>query len=159
MQFKVKEAISANVITRLLIVSYFIAVALGLIPGAEISRMAEPFLAPELATYLMRFIVFLLAGMVLFGIYRRPAALVLALVVFWNSYISLYSGGEIGSFWRDLALIGGLLLTANIANYADRALAEDYDEEKPSKNDEFADIRVTSRDDGFCEDFDVARVS
>ncbi len=155
---KAKGAISAHLITRLLIVSYFIALALGLIAGVEISKMAEPFMSESAARYVMRFIVLLLAGMVLFGVWRRPAALVLALVVFWTSYISLYSGGEIGSFWRDLALIGGLLLTANIANYADDALAEDLD--PPIEPDSTQEMRVTSQNEGgFREDFEFVRAS
>ena len=126
---RIAGAITAQMITRLLIISYFVAIALGLITGIDVSLMAKPFLPELLALYLMRLVVLSLCGLVLFGIFRRPAALVLALVVFWTSYLSLYAGGEIGAFWRDLALIGGLLLTANIANYADNALAEDWDDE------------------------------
>ncbi len=129
MLHQILSALSAQFITRLLIVSYFIAIALGLIGGVDVSRLATPFLPETLAVYLMRVIVLALCGMVLFGMWRRPAALVLSLIVFWTSYITLYAGGEIGAFWRDLALIGGLLLTANISAYADRALAEDWDDE------------------------------
>ena len=158
MLIQIARAISAQFITRLLIVSYFVAIALGLISGIDVSRLAAPFL-PELpALYLMRLIVLTLCGMVLFGVCRRPAALVLSLIVFWTSYLTLYAGGEIGAFWRDLALIGGLLLTANITAYADRALAEDWDDEFSGEfeDDELDGDRPTSEPD-FREDFNVAR--
>ena len=149
--------ITAQMITRLLIISYFIAIALGLISGIDISRLANPFL-PELpALYLMRLVVLTLCGMVLFGLFRRPAALVLALVVFWTSYMTLYAGGEIGAFWRDLALIGGLLLTANIATYADRAMAEDWDKDEELGSDAQSAGLLSEPD--FREDFDVVRAS
>ena len=158
---KIAGAFSAQMVTRVLIVSYFVAIALGLISGIEISLMAESVLPPFAAMYLMRFIVLVLSGMVLFGIYRRPAALVLALIVFFTSYLTLFTnGGEIGAFWRDLALIGGLLLTANVTTYADRALShgdEDAfeDEEETAANG----LDPSIIEPNFREDFDVAKAS
>lgn len=153
---------SAQFVTRLIIVSYFVAVALNIIPGIEIARLANPFMPDIYAHYTMRTIVLTLSGMVLFGVWRRAAALVLALVVFWTSYITLYSGGELGAFWRDLALIGALLLAANIAAYADRATDESWeDDEHADVEDALGkDVRKDALEGGdgqFREDFDIVR--
>ena len=162
---QISEAISAQFVTRLLIISYFVAVALGLIAGIDIARLADPFLPELMARYLMRGVVLTLCGMVLFDIWRRPAALVLALIVFWASYITLYSGGDIGPFWRDLALIGGLLLTANITDYADRALAEAWEDADDAGANAYgseepgADLGMDGDGGQFREDFDIVRAS
>ena len=162
---QISEAISAQFVTRLLIISYFVAVALGLIVGIDVARLAEPFLPELMARYLMRAVVLTLCGMVLFDVLRRPAALVLALIVFWASYITLYSGGEIGPFWRDLALIGGLLLTANITDYADRALAEDWDDADEAgvgaygTENQQSDMDLEGDGGQFREDFDIVRAT
>lgn len=129
---KANDIFSAQFVTRLLIVSYFLAVALNLISGTELWRMADPFMSDQRAHYTMRLVVLALCGMVLFGVWRRPAALVLALVVFWTSYMTLYAGGEISAFWRDLALIGALLLTANITDNFGEVGEHDEDEAHPS---------------------------
>ncbi|MEO0944178.1 MAG: hypothetical protein AAFY06_04965 [Pseudomonadota bacterium] len=155
--------ISAQMVTRLLIVSYFVAMALGQISSIEVARLAETFLPPEQASLVMSGLILALAGMVLFGFFRRPAALVLALIVFWSSYITLFSGGGIEAFWRDLALIGGLLLTANVTTYADRALAVD-DEDEALQDAEWTaaaanGLDPTQIEPEFREDFKVARAS
>ena len=56
--------------------------------------------------------------MVLIGVGRRVAALLLSLLLFWASYLTMYMGNDLGAFWRDLALIGGLLLTVDLKNTA-----------------------------------------
>ncbi len=104
--------IETTTITRLLVVSFFIALSLGLIDGVDIKRLAIPFVPDPFATYLMRALMLALCAMVLFGFFRRPAALILALMVFWPSYMTLFSGGDVSAFWRDLALIGGLIMSA-----------------------------------------------
>lgn len=124
---------AANHITRILILSYFLALAGGLIGGAEFSRLAEPFFADPLATYVTSTIVVFLSGMVLFGYFRRPAALILALILFWASYMTMFATGDLTGFWRDLALMAGLLMSAGIGNgfsISPRALnetEEDFD--------------------------------
>lgn len=152
--------ISAQVITRLLIVSYFVAIALGLNTGFELSLLAETFLPPVPAQYLMQLSILILCVMVLCGVWRRPAALLLALIVFWTSYLTLYAGGEIGTFWRDLALIGGLLLTANVTTYADHALAHGEAEAFDDTDDAaYNGLDPSAIEPNFREDFDVARAS
>ncbi len=155
---------TAQFVTRLIIVSYFVAVALNIIPGVEVARLADPFMPELYAHYTMRTFVLTLCGMVLFGVWRRAAALVLALVVFWTSYITLYSGGDLGAFWRDLALIGALLLAANIAAYVDRAKNEDWDEETVVEVEDALGkvVRNNVLDGGdgqFREDFDIVRAN
>lgn len=105
---------SAQNLVRILISSYFIAVSLGLIYGTDGSVLAESLLPGEHAGLIGNAVVFGLAYLVLMGIWLRPAALLLALTMFWSSYIANF-GAEgplaVGEFWRDLALIGALFLT------------------------------------------------
>ncbi|NNE79490.1 MAG: hypothetical protein HKN18_04375 [Silicimonas sp.] len=108
------HSFAASQITRILILSYFVALALGLIRGAELQRLTSPFLSAPWATYAISGIVLTLTALVLVGILRRPAALILALTLFWASYMTMYATGDIAGFWRDLALIGGLLISAGV---------------------------------------------
>ena len=112
MQDRLNNANLASHITRLLILSYFAALALGLIQGAQIVRLTAPFLPSPVDEYTIGIIVLLLAFMVLVGIFRRPAALVLSLILFFSSYITMFITNDLTGFWRDLALIGGLLMSA-----------------------------------------------
>lgn len=98
--------------TRLLVISYFIAVSLDLIHGTRVLDFMHPLLPEDLAIALMRGVVLTLSVLILTGVARRMAALVLSLIVFFSSYAALYSGGDISAFWRDLALVGALLMTA-----------------------------------------------
>ena len=105
---------STTSVTRLLVVSYFFAMGSGFIDGVDVSVLAAPFVSQSMAEYITAGIVIVLSSMVLLGFFRRAAALLLALVVFWASYLTMVvqSGPEqIATFWRDIALIGALLLT------------------------------------------------
>ena len=104
-------------LTRLLVVSFFIALSLGLIQGVEVRLLASPFLPAPYDDYSMRALVLVLSLMTLFNIVRKRAALILALVVFWPSYMVLFAGGDVSAFWRDLALIGGLIMSAQTSRY------------------------------------------
>lgn len=108
------QAFAAPHIARILILSYFVALVFGLIEGAELSRLTAPFLSEPDASYVMGGVVVSLAALVLFGLLRRPAALILSLVLFFASYLTMFATGDLTGFWRDLALIGGLLLTAGV---------------------------------------------
>ena len=119
------NALAASQTARILVVSYFIALAFGLIQGAEISRLASPFLSDVYASIGMGALVVLLSAMILTGLFRRPAALVLSLIVFWASYMTLFAQGDINGFWRDLALIGGLLISAGVGQGLGRAAKEE----------------------------------
>lgn len=105
---------SGQNLIRILISSYFIAASLGLISGTNGTALAGALLPEPYAHYLGTLTVFGLAYLVLTGMWLRPAALLLALTIFWSSYIINFgAAGElkIGNFWRDLALIGALFLT------------------------------------------------
>ena len=107
------ELLTGHSVVRLLIVSYFMALSLGVISGTDISVLAGPFLPALPARILTGGAVFALAAMILIGTHRRAAALLLAIAMFWASYLTILSApvDELGAFWRDLALIGALILT------------------------------------------------
>lgn len=99
---------------RILIASYFIAVSIGLITGTDATPLAATFLPPEQAQFVGSSTFFILGYMVLTGIWLRPAALLLGLIVFWSSYIANFGAqgtAVVGDFWRDLTLVGALMLT------------------------------------------------
>jgi|GEM_PF-6263131 len=107
--------VSSHVLMRLLITSYFIAMSLGMIPDNALSVFLIPILPDPLAMHAMHALVLILSCAILFNYRRRLAALSLALIVLYSSYVSLLAGGDVAAFWRDLALMGGLLLTADLS--------------------------------------------
>lgn len=114
--------LTGHSVVRLLISSYFIALALDIIPGSDLVALADPFMPAAAASILTSSIVVALALGILLGVQRRAAALLLAIVVFWASYLTMLDNpvaDDIAAFWRDLALIGALILT-----YADTAHAD-----------------------------------
>ena len=100
-------------IVRLLVTSYFVALGLGLIDGTDMSVLVATFLSLWLAQAISSAFLVTLSAMILFGFFRRAAALILAISFFWASYVTLLSAPtqELTAFWRDLALIGALVLT------------------------------------------------
>jgi len=105
---------AAQAILRLLIASYFIAVALNVIPGTNLGILFSAVLPAPYDGATSAGIVFILAFLVMAGIATRAAALIIALMTFYASYLTMISLGiedQLGSFWRDLALIAALLLT------------------------------------------------
>ena len=118
---------TAQALLRLVIGSYFLAVALGLIPGTDLSVLFSGVLPPPFDEAVATGLVFLLAFMVMVDYATRVAALVMALITFYASYLAMISLGvaeELGSFWRDLALIAALLLTYSEPSRG-RPIAED----------------------------------
>lgn len=104
----------AQALLRLVIGSYFLAVALQLIPGTDLGILFSGVMPAPYDGALATGIVFALAFLVMVGHATRVAALVMALLTFYASYLTMLSLGvadELGSFWRDLALIAALLLT------------------------------------------------
>lgn len=147
-------------VTRLLVVSFFIAVSLGLVQGADFKLLATPFLPEDTAIYAMHAMVLALSVMVLANVFRRRAALVLALMVFWSSYITLFAGGDVSAFWRDLALIGGLIMSATDAqntNTDNEDTAQDPMMDVVSMAPERTDTTDQSDDLAYREDFNLAR--
>ena len=157
---KSQGLIEASTITRLLVVSFFIALSLGLIEGADIKLLATPFLPEDLALLVMRGLMLALSVMVLVGFYRRPAALILALIVFWPAYMSLYGGGDVSAFWRDLALIGGLIMSASNGEKAADSAQDETEAASATEVVQFAPEPSKAGekiDDGvYREDFNLA---
>lgn len=159
--FRIRDWISPRGIMRLLVLSYFIALSLGWIGGSAMLGFMLPLLPGDIALRLMQGLILGLSVLILVGIGRRHAALILALVVFFSSYTTLYGGGDISAFWRDLALIGALLMTADFSGPKDR------DDDLRDLAAPAAPVRVPSRpenptpppldDQAFREDFDIAR--
>ncbi len=103
-----------NMTLRVLIGSYFLAVALNIIPGTNLAILFSTVLPAPWDSALAAGSVFILAFMVMIGSHTRLAALVLAMMTFFASYLTMIQIGvehELGSFWRDIALIAALILT------------------------------------------------
>ena len=106
--------IAAHKLLRILVASYFIGISLNLAPGVDPARLFLPILPSEQAEQVGAAIVFALSWLILAGMWLRPAVLLLALIVFWSSFLeNVLDTGSIaaGDFWRDLTLIGALMLT------------------------------------------------
>lgn len=99
---------------RVLIASYFLAQGLGLIidPNSMGQFMAISSV-PDYLRWPNTGFELLASLAILVGFQTRMAAALLALYLFWSSFILNYIPGNpvaIGAFWRDLAIIGGLLM-------------------------------------------------
>jgi len=120
---------------RIVIGSFFIGKAVGIV--ADPNGMGQYLVLGETPGYLVWSNIafeFVAAFSIIIGLQTRLAAGLLALYLFWSSYILNYSPGNvdaIGAFWSDLAMIGGLLLLIshgragysvdNVLNERDRA--------------------------------------
>lgn len=156
------DLISTRSIMRLLVLSYFIAQALGWIGSSGMIEFILPLLPPDVALRLMQGLVLGLSLLVLIGIGRRHAALVLVLFVFFSSYTALYAGGDLGAFWRDLALIGALLMTAEFDGPKEKDLGWDeilaYQPAPRVVTAPSPPADAPLDDKQFRKDFDLARV-
>ncbi|MEJ6501203.1 MAG: DoxX family protein [Rhodobacterales bacterium] len=99
---------------RIVIGSFFIGKAVGLV--ADPNGMGQYLILGVTPPYLLwSNIAFecVAAISIMIGLQTRLSAGLLALYLFWSSYILNYTPGNIdaiSAFWRDLALNGGLLL-------------------------------------------------
>lgn len=119
-------SITGYTIVRLLIASYFAAFAIGAIEGTDMGVLLRHFLDPVPAAMIANGAVLGAAAAIVVGWQRRGAALVLALMLFFASYLSMLEQPTqgLGPFWRDLALIGALILTyADSENHGNDAVA------------------------------------
>lgn len=98
-------------LVRIIIASYFLAISLGLIPGTTALPLTESFLPQPYADAASKAVIFATAYLVLLGVWLRLSALLLASLLFWSSYLENIGAGNLEGFWRDLALIGALILT------------------------------------------------
>ncbi len=98
---------------RVMIASYFLAVALKLIPGTDLALLFAPLLPSPYAGAAAAGLVFVFSFMIMLGMATRVAALMIGLMTFYSSFLTTMSAsesGSIGAFWNDLALIAALLL-------------------------------------------------
>ncbi|GEM_PF-1369720 len=105
----------AQLLVRLLISSYFMAMATGVVPYENGRAFMELAFPTPYDSFAFTGFVFIAAYLVLLGKHVRIAALLLSVFVFWASYIANFSFGktlDLQGFWSDLALIGALMLTA-----------------------------------------------
>ncbi|MEM1274664.1 MAG: DoxX family protein [Pseudomonadota bacterium] len=111
---KTREERNGKTLLRTLIGSYFIAVAVGFIPGTDFVALLAHIAEPQVAAVLSGIIIFSLSYMIMVGYRTRAAALALGLITFCAALIAFVTpvgGGDLAPFWRDLALIAALLLT------------------------------------------------
>jgi hypothetical protein len=103
-------------LVRTTIAAYFLAIALGLLPGTGIDALTSLLLPEPAAGLLGTAISTMLAGLIVAGRHVRAAALSLSTLLFWSSYVNMLQLGPsnwLGHFWRDLALLAALLLTSS----------------------------------------------
>ncbi len=99
---------------RIVLASYFIALSLGLIEGTNTTLILHHAASPKIADFAANTSVFLLAYLVLMGMWLRPAALLLGTFVLAASAYAtfVYHPPQLMSdFWRDIALVSGLMMT------------------------------------------------
>ncbi|MEL6168474.1 MAG: DoxX family protein [Pseudomonadota bacterium] len=107
-------SVTGQNLIRIVIASYFMAVGADLIPGTDLGVLFGPLLEDPLASIVGHLLTFALAFLILTGFALRTAALLLSIGVFWSSYLTSLDLGfadNLDRFWRDLALIGALMLT------------------------------------------------
>ncbi|MCT8160503.1 hypothetical protein [Pseudoruegeria sp. SHC-113] len=99
---------------RLIIASYFIAIAVGVLPSENGQALFATVLPEKYAAAAVSGFVFSTALLVFLGRQMRLAALLLANYVFWSSLVAnfvLEGPINIVEFWRDLVMVGALMLT------------------------------------------------
>lgn len=152
------DLISPHFLMRLLIVSYFVALSFQLTPGADIHQLADPFMLPAMSHFAVRGVLLTLSAMILFDVHRRAAALVLSILVFLSSYITMLMGGDVGEFWLTLALIGGLLHAGGVG--AARKAEPEVTDQEPVPHPTRRTSRTKSssgRDLPYRKDLEVVR--
>jgi hypothetical protein len=100
-------------LSRLIIASYFIGLGFGIFHGPEVSQVFEMLGAGRAAGLLGGAVVIVLASLVFLDIHRGLAVATLGFLIFFASYAGLIAAvgqSSLGSFWRDMAIIGLLLL-------------------------------------------------
>ena len=109
--------VSRNVLSvvRILIASYFLAMATGLVFEPASRTFLDPILPLEYAQLTSTTYLFVTAFAIMVGVFLRPAALLLAVYIFWSGFLHYDLGGSqaaLSAYWRDMALLGAILLIA-----------------------------------------------
>ena len=108
-----------RLVIRIVVASYFMAVGLGMVPGTGLQGLTDLILPQPASNLLAGLVVIALAAMILLGRSVTAAALGLSLLLFLSSYLAMVQIGvaeQLGQFWRDIALIGALVLAHGIPN-------------------------------------------
>jgi len=99
---------------RIVIGSYFIAKSCGLVfDPYGLDQLFNAGLIPATILWTSLAFEFCAAFCIMVGYHTRVAALVLGIHVFWTSFVFNYDPSDqiaISLFWKDLALIGGLIM-------------------------------------------------
>lgn len=99
---------------RIVIGSYFMAISLDLISGLDPSALFSAYLPEHIARPAGTTLLFALSVAFMSGLFLRMMSLMLAIFVLSSSVFQNYIGPEtttVSSFWRDLALVCGILLS------------------------------------------------
>ena len=99
---------------RMVMASYFMAVALGVISGFEPAVFFSLFLSPDLASTVGSAVVLHFAVLMFFGLFLRLASLYLAIVVLTSALVTHVVTPDvvaIDRLWHEVVLIGGLMLS------------------------------------------------
>ncbi|MDJ0826623.1 MAG: hypothetical protein QNJ16_14065 [Rhodobacter sp.] len=101
-------------IVRILIASYFLAMATGLVFDPASRTFLDPILPHDQAQFVTTVYLYLTAFAIMVGVLVRPAALLLAVYMFWSGFLfyDLNSAAALNDFWRDMALLGAILMIA-----------------------------------------------
>ncbi|MBJ3762979.1 DoxX family protein [Maribius pontilimi] len=101
-------------VIRILIGSYFLA-SIGLIDNFGSVDILSALVPERVAQVFTASVLYATSLSVMLGLFVRPAALILAIFFFWSSFIqhsATFSFHNLTEFWRDMALVGSVLLIA-----------------------------------------------
>lgn len=104
---------ASNLVARSLIAFFYLAAGFGLIQAPGTLSMQEGVELPVVLSFADMAFQVLAASCILIGFQTRLAAALLALYVFWSSFIFNFHPGQpyaMGLFWKDLVVVGGLLI-------------------------------------------------
>lgn len=101
-------------VVRILIASYFLASATGLVFEPASRTFLDAVLPSDQAQLATTTFLFITSFSIMVGVLVRPAALLLALYLFWSGFVhyDLKDPAALGFIWRDMALLGAILMIA-----------------------------------------------
>jgi len=123
-------------LTRILIASYFLANATGLVFDPSSRTFFDGLLPADQAALATTIYLFGTAFLIMVGYAVRFAALLLAVFVFWSGYVQFetaVSASALTDFWRDMAMLGMLLMIAVVQPGGSRAFDLWPDAIKPKR--------------------------
>ncbi len=127
---------TALAVVRILIASYFLAAATGLVFQPASRTFLDAVLPTGPAQFVTTTYLYVTAFAIMVGFAVRPAALLLAIYIFWSAFVQFDQAEALdlalSEFWRDVALIGALTLVASTEPGTRRAKVTDDGEDQPS---------------------------